>query len=216
MEFWEEPSSGILELLCDFGAWSVCNLEMGEDITCKRQWRSIVQDWYEFDDVQVNPVMPEQDGKAIPKDHNYKVHFKTYLETQFAVHPIIIWSLSDLLDVFVFGIWRLSLKVERAEPYVLFYQRVPSRSAKYDRQTFKTDMRAMQDGWGPVGPNELRGWWWNHVESSLAMAFVASKNRNFTKLSFKVTNRPWPPFDKALLSALKGSSRFKPVYKCTC
>lgn len=53
------------------------------------------QDWYEFDDVQVNPVMPEQ--------------------------------------------------VERAEPYVLFYQRVPSKKAKHDRQIFKNDMRAMQE-----------------------------------------------------------------------
>jgi len=59
------------------------------------QHKRKAQDWYEFDDVQVNPVMPEQ--------------------------------------------------VERAEPYVLFYQRVPSRAAKHDRQTFKNDMRATQE-----------------------------------------------------------------------
>ncbi|CAJ1451868.1 unnamed protein product [Effrenium voratum] len=53
------------------------------------------KDWYEFDDIQVNPVSAEQ--------------------------------------------------VERAEPYVLFYQRVPSRAAKRDRQTFKSDMRRMQE-----------------------------------------------------------------------
>lgn len=60
---------------------------------CQHKRRA--QDWYEFDDVQVNPVMPEQ--------------------------------------------------VERAEPYVLFYQRVPTRAAKFERQTFKKDMRGMQE-----------------------------------------------------------------------
>ncbi|CAE7349073.1 usp33 [Symbiodinium natans] len=38
-----------------------------------------------------------------------------------------------------------SEQVERAEPYVLFYQRVPSRAAKFDRQTFKKDMRCIQE-----------------------------------------------------------------------
>jgi ubiquitin carboxyl-terminal hydrolase 20/33 len=52
------------------------------------------QEWYEFDDLQVSMVSPEQ--------------------------------------------------VERAEPYVLFYQRVPSKGNKLDRQTFKNDMRRMQ------------------------------------------------------------------------
>lgn len=52
------------------------------------------QEWYEFDDMQVSMVSPEQ--------------------------------------------------VERAEPYVLFYQRVPSKGNKLDRQTFKNDMRHMQ------------------------------------------------------------------------
>lgn len=113
-----------------------------------------MQDWYEFDDVQVNPVMPEQDGSWNTKDHNYKANFKSYLETTI---PISNQSASDLLVVF--------LQVERAEPYVLFYQRVPSRAAKHDRQTFKNDMRATQDGLrGLVGPNEFRGWWWTHVE----------------------------------------------------
>eukprot|EP00440_Ansanella_granifera_P034371 gb/GFBE01037289.1/.p1 GENE.gb/GFBE01037289.1/~~gb/GFBE01037289.1/.p1 ORF type:complete len:956 (+),score=124.88 gb/GFBE01037289.1/:1-2868(+) len=53
------------------------------------------QDWYEFDDTQVNLVSAEQ--------------------------------------------------VERAEPYVLFYQRVPSKGARLDRQTFKHDMRRTQE-----------------------------------------------------------------------
>lgn len=35
-------------------------------------------------------------------------------------------------------------QVERAEPYVLFYQRQPSKGIKFDRQTFKTDRRKMQ------------------------------------------------------------------------
>ncbi|CAE8632895.1 unnamed protein product, partial [Polarella glacialis] len=35
-------------------------------------------------------------------------------------------------------------QVERAEPYVLFYQRVPSKASRLDRQTFKSDMRRMQ------------------------------------------------------------------------
>eukprot|EP00930_Biecheleria_cincta_P101498 TRINITY_DN9314_c0_g1_i1.p1 TRINITY_DN9314_c0_g1~~TRINITY_DN9314_c0_g1_i1.p1 ORF type:complete len:920 (-),score=147.92 TRINITY_DN9314_c0_g1_i1:275-2944(-) len=35
-------------------------------------------------------------------------------------------------------------QVERAEPYVLFYQRVPSKGTRLDRQTFKQDMRRMQ------------------------------------------------------------------------
>lgn len=48
-------------------------------------------EWYEFDDLQVSPVGPEQ--------------------------------------------------VERAEPYVLFYQRVPSRASRRDRLTFKDDHR---------------------------------------------------------------------------
>jgi len=38
-----------------------------------------------------------------------------------------------------------SEQVERAEPYVLFYQRVPSKAAKRDRQTFKHDMRSIQE-----------------------------------------------------------------------
>jgi len=52
------------------------------------------QEWYEFDDLQVSTVSPEQ--------------------------------------------------VERAEPYVLFYQRQPTRGIKLDRQTFKTDQRKME------------------------------------------------------------------------
>ena len=36
-------------------------------------------------------------------------------------------------------------QVERAEPYVLFYQRVPSKGAKHDRTIFKNDMRTMQE-----------------------------------------------------------------------
>lgn len=35
-------------------------------------------------------------------------------------------------------------QVERAEPYVLFYQRLPSKGCKLDRQTFKNDMRLVQ------------------------------------------------------------------------
>lgn len=34
--------------------------------------------------------------------------------------------------------------VERAEPYVLFFQRLPSRGNKLDRQTFKSDQRRVQ------------------------------------------------------------------------
>lgn len=52
------------------------------------------QDWYEFDDMQVSLVSPEQ--------------------------------------------------VERAEPYVLFYQRMPSKGQKHERLTFKNDMRLVQ------------------------------------------------------------------------
>lgn len=52
------------------------------------------QEWWEFDDAQVNSVSPEQ--------------------------------------------------VERAEPYVLFYQRVPSKGSKLDRQTFKTNRKQME------------------------------------------------------------------------
>jgi len=35
-------------------------------------------------------------------------------------------------------------QVERAEPYVLFYQRLPSKGNKLDRQTFKSDQRNVQ------------------------------------------------------------------------
>mmetsp|Transcript_93927 Transcript_93927/g.242689 ORF Transcript_93927/g.242689 Transcript_93927/m.242689 type:complete len:1098 (-) Transcript_93927:450-3743(-) len=35
-------------------------------------------------------------------------------------------------------------QVERAEPYVLFYQRLPSRGMRHDRQTFKSDHRRVQ------------------------------------------------------------------------
>lgn len=35
-------------------------------------------------------------------------------------------------------------QVERAEPYVLFYQRTPSKGSKHDRLTFKNDMRLVQ------------------------------------------------------------------------
>mmetsp|Transcript_17196 Transcript_17196/g.49750 ORF Transcript_17196/g.49750 Transcript_17196/m.49750 type:complete len:942 (-) Transcript_17196:70-2895(-) len=52
------------------------------------------QDWYEFDDIQVNQVSAET--------------------------------------------------VERAEPYVLFFQRIPSKGSKLDRQTFKSDHGRMQ------------------------------------------------------------------------
>mmetsp|Transcript_21289 Transcript_21289/g.68944 ORF Transcript_21289/g.68944 Transcript_21289/m.68944 type:complete len:957 (-) Transcript_21289:68-2938(-) len=52
------------------------------------------QEWYEFDDLQVSLVSPEQ--------------------------------------------------VERAEPYVLFYQRVPSKANRLDRQTFKNDCRCTE------------------------------------------------------------------------
>jgi len=36
-------------------------------------------------------------------------------------------------------------QVERAEPYIMFYQRVPSKGSRLDRQTFKQDMRRMED-----------------------------------------------------------------------
>jgi len=52
------------------------------------------QDWYEYDDMQVQAVHPEQ--------------------------------------------------VERAEPYVLFYQRPPSKGCKHDRLTFKNDRRLVE------------------------------------------------------------------------
>lgn len=52
------------------------------------------QDWYEYDDMQVTVVHPEQ--------------------------------------------------VERAEPYVLFYQRLPSKACKHDRLTFKNDRKLVE------------------------------------------------------------------------
>merc|ERR550537_1903632 len=52
------------------------------------------QEWYEFDDVHVSAVTPEQ--------------------------------------------------VERAEPYVLFFQRVASKGTRMDRQTFKQDHKRVQ------------------------------------------------------------------------